>query len=408
MPIIISKRKELLFKTLALSFSLFISLLLAEGAYRLHLYRGFQRPGIRVINNSLYTYDEEHGYRYVPNATYVMAGIQHGQQEGVLYCWHGAVNEEGNIGIKNESWAPDDFKILIVGDSYSAMPASPDGAITWTDFFPGFLSEFGGRRVVVKNYARDGYGILQMFHLALTMARKHKPDLILVAFITNDLRRPRFYRSTTTIDGEERILTSPKPGNPPSLQSATDVMMLNPKVTTQWCHLPLDEQEEVLRELHTQYNGLSLSEVSAALKAMSKSLLYNRLVHEDPLYSATQSSKNSPLDYNDYSQDSLFLSDVRGLRELAVPLYLVLMPDANELRTGRYLMNSQEEHLLKSLEQVTNRTSVRLLPLDEQPAKLEELFLLPYDSHPSKRGAIFYAKLIANSVTRNAASSSAR
>lgn len=407
MPII-SKRKELLFKTLAVTFSLLISFLLAEGAYRLHLYRGFQRPGIRVINNSLYTYDEEYGYRYIPNATYVMAGIQHGQQGGVLYCWHGAVNEQGNIGIKNESWSADDFKILIVGDSFSSLPTGPNGAITWTDFFPGFLGEFGGRRVAVKNYARDGYGILQMFHLALEMARRHKPDLILVAFISDDLWRNRFYRSTTTIDKEERILTSPKPGNPPSLQSATDVMMLNPKVTAQWCRLPPDEQEEVLQELYSQYQRLSRSEIASDLKTLSTSLLYNRVVHRDPLYSSSRASRTPPLGYNDYRQDPVFMSDVRGLSELAIPLFLVHLPELDELRAGKYLMSSQEEHLMKSLEELTNSTVVSLLPLDEQPAQLEELFLLPYDYHLSERGATLYAKLIANSFTRIAPQSAAR
>jgi hypothetical protein len=55
--------------------------------------------------------------RYIPNATQVVVGIQHGW---VLFCWHGSVNDEGNIGRMTPSWSPNDLKILVVGDSFSA------------------------------------------------------------------------------------------------------------------------------------------------------------------------------------------------------------------------------------------------------------------------------------------------
>ena len=400
----ISKRKELLFKILTPIFSLTICLFLAETAYRVRLYHFLQRQDMEqsylVVNSTPYAYDEEYGYHYVPNATYVWVGIQRGQPGRVIYCWSGSVNEEGNIGIKNTLWSPNDFKVLVVGDSFSAMPAGPDGSVTWTDFLPGALSECASTRVSVKNYARDGYGILQMFHLALGMAHIYNPDLILVAFITDDLTRSRFYRSTSTVCSEERILTSIKIGNPPDMRYATDTMMLNPKVTAQWCHLPQHEQEEILLELHSQYDRLSSSRLSLDLKTMSKSFLYDRIVRGDPFYSSFEPSRNPRIDYNDYSEDLLFTSDVRGLRDLNVPLSLVHIPDMSEMKAGRYLVNSEKEHLIKSLEHITGSKIMGLLPLVEHPAKWEELFLVPYDVHPSELGAAFYAKMIANSLCR--------
>lgn len=383
-------------------FSLSIGLGLVEGTYRVKLYRSLQRrpsnPVLPVTSHSVYAYDPDYGYRYIPNAAQVVVGIQHGR---VLFCWHGSVNDEGNIGRMTASWSPNDLKILVVGDSFSAMPAGPEGSITWTDFLPALLSEAVGRHVSVKNYARDGYGILQMFHLALGMARIYNPDLIIVSFITDDLTRSRFYRSTTTIGGEERVLTFFTPGHPPDVRSTKDMILLNPKVTTAWCHLPPPEQADVLREIDSQYTRLARDRRSLGLTTMRKSFVYERIVYGDPFSSAFKFSRDRHIAYHDYRDDHLFMADIKGLSALDIPVNLVHIPVMEELQAGRYMLDAKHAHLLQSLEQVTNREITRLLPLVTPRAHVEELFLVPYDRHPNTRGATFYAQLIANHLTRH-------
>jgi hypothetical protein len=261
------------------------------------------------------------------------------------------------------------------------------------------LSEGAGRHVSVKNYARDGYGILQMFHLALGVARTYKPDLIIVAFITDDLTRSRFYRSTTTIGGEERVLTFFRPGHPPDLRSTKDVVLLNPKVTSAWCHLPSPEQANVLREIDSQYARLARDRRSLGLTTMRKSFLYERIIYGDPFSGTLKFSRDRHMAYRDYREDQLFMADVKGLSALDIPVYLVHIPVMEELQAGRYMLDAKHADLLRSLEQVTNREITRLLPPATPPAHVEELFLVPYDRHPNTRGAAFYAQIIANHLT---------
>lgn len=120
-----------------------------------------------------YARDEELGFRYVP-----------GEYEGHLFV-DGVVRATSPVCINrfgNVGRAVADAPLLVVGDSFTANPI--DGGIAWTDY----LSESA------LNRARDGYGVLQMVHLA---ARDPRPRII-VAFITDDLTRDRWDHFSST------------------------------------------------------------------------------------------------------------------------------------------------------------------------------------------------------------------
>ena len=77
----------------------------------------------------------------------------------------------------------------------------------------------------VINFGRDSYGMLQMFHLANAMTKEFKPDLIIIAFITNDLTRARFWRTVNYIKGEKRLLTTTQPICKAALRNSIDTTM---------------------------------------------------------------------------------------------------------------------------------------------------------------------------------------
>ena len=95
-----------------------------------------------------------------------------------------------NIGPIEGTYEDAEFRVLVLGDSWSAFTnrTSP-GLIFLKD-----LEELLGVNVEVVNFSRDGYGILQMFDLAADVIDVWEPDLTVFAFITNDLARVRTWR----------------------------------------------------------------------------------------------------------------------------------------------------------------------------------------------------------------------
>ena len=129
--------------------------------------------------------------------------------------------------------------------------------MTWPNYLQDMLEEETGASVHVVNFGRDAYGVLQMFDLASAKIAEWRPDLAVIAFITDDLTRDRFWRTTTILDGRERIMTSMIPAQNQDWDIATDAYLLQSDATSEWCHHALDsgavddpivlELEEVLR-----------------------------------------------------------------------------------------------------------------------------------------------------------------
>lgn len=75
-------------------------------------------------------------------------------------------------------------RVVMVGDSFVyGRNVEPNETIDY------FLSEYLGNEYEIINLAVRGYGVDQMALVAINIAPKYNPDIVIVAFIADDLRR---------------------------------------------------------------------------------------------------------------------------------------------------------------------------------------------------------------------------
>jgi hypothetical protein len=125
------------------------------------LFHSATHPSFLFFRNSIWTYDNEVGYRYKPNKDMLAGNVTDGKLIG---CdGSSRIDENGNVGESGRDSANADFKVLVFGDPVTAQPNNNK---TYSSFLEAALSKRMGRRVSVINMGRDGYGILQMVDLA--------------------------------------------------------------------------------------------------------------------------------------------------------------------------------------------------------------------------------------------------
>jgi hypothetical protein len=393
--------REVLARIAVAAVAVLVTLLVVEIGYRVRLRSispAFPRDLLfHAANASIYEYHEDEGYRYVPEARMEGVCIRKGAAVVGLKGW---VNKEGNVGIHDEPWVPEQYRVLVVGDSFTANPASPEGPITWTDYLPEALGRIDGKPVAVKNYARDGYGVAQILHMAVAQGKRLKPDLIVIAFIADDLTRGRSWRTTCTVGEQQRLLVCSQPGSPPDLRTAADMYVLNPGLTADLDSRPAGERDHMESALLAQYEALLHDNLHLNLSALTTSFLYHRIAHGDPFHGCYQPSRNPRVAYWDYAEDELLVRDIEELKRVGCPFLVVHIPTWKDIRAQYHLLKPQETHLLESLECLLGEAILRPLSLWRLPADrvVEELFFLPFDIHPNRLGARAYAQMIAAAV----------
>jgi len=92
-------------------------------------------------------------------------------------------NQQGFRSLHNFANDPDKYQIMIVGDSFTFGDEISD-EITWPH-----LLEAKNKKLNVLNMGGSGYGPDQMLLVLQQQAPRYKPDLIIVAFISDDLNR---------------------------------------------------------------------------------------------------------------------------------------------------------------------------------------------------------------------------
>ena len=77
-----------------------------------------------------------------------------------------------------------------------------------------------------------------MVDLAAATVPQWRPDFYIIAYITNDLIRPRFWLVDRTLRGRERMLMTLSPRATPDPATMTDVsdyLQINPDISREWC-----------------------------------------------------------------------------------------------------------------------------------------------------------------------------
>ena len=222
-----------------------------------------------------------------------------------------------------------------------------------------------GRSVHVVNFGRDGYGILQMFDLAVAKVREWKPDLFVIAFISDDLTRDRFWRTKTILDGSERIMVSLRPEPEPDWTTGADLYVMNSKATQEWCHSLHKSQAEgdpVVAELEeTVRQGSRVSRRLANVFSVTQSYVFDHLWHGDPFHTSMERilpARNPRHRMGRFHEDERTVRNVKALNDTGIPYMLVHLANYNELKAGKEYRGRRSRlkrrmALINSLEELT-------------------------------------------------------
>lgn len=334
-------------------------------------------------------------------------------------------------GIFHGEYASADLKILIFGDSFTAIQF--DG-ITWPELLERQLEDRLGIRVRVVNFARFGQGVLQMVDNAATTVPEWRPNFYVIAYITNDLIRPRYWLVNRQLRGYERALITSSPmadPDPATMIDVADYFQINPAITGDWCDrmtmlkaagdLQQLRRDPVTRALIVQHATLREENVNPLLKTglwgrdtLGTSFLYDRIVRGDPMIGfasvAPRVGFHGTMALDRLDEDSKFRAAVQRLRETGIPGILVHLPHIWEISTETEFLYSkaggmadaQGISLRESLEHALGVESIGLVPYlsDERPNP-EAYTLSASDPHPNRLGIQLYADAIAQALSEH-------
>jgi hypothetical protein len=389
-----------------------------EAGYRVILYhlqpKRFHLPArgqyFGAYNVSHWEFDEQFGYVYPPGRVIAYTGVGAGRVTGCDRL--NVMNKEGNIGPIVGNYREAALKILVFGDSWAAFHQKDAAGRerTWPLFLQDVLTARLGKPVHVVNFGRDGYGILQMFDLAAAKIPEWKPDLAIITFITDDLKRARFWRTVVGEGAAMRVLTTLEPVRNPRTERAADTYLLMPSATYEWCRgiVGTDRTDPVLDALIEKHRRL-LSNNSprqvADIFTVRHSYLYNLVSAGDPFHFVWKRIRPAVLPqvtFDDFGKDARLLQDIERINATGIPwvlFHLAFYPEINARR--EYILDRQRTALLESLEKVTARKVLRTTDYVAVPVPdLERIKASPEDFHPSVWGMEFYAKAVAEGLLR--------
>jgi GDSL-like lipase/acylhydrolase family protein len=396
---------------------------LGETGYRSYLYFAYPPmfrppdPGppvgpYHLYNVSHWEFDERFGYVYPAGRIIDQTKIENGL---VSRCGRqDVINQYGNIGPIVGDYHRAALKILVFGDSWSAFHHK---GRTWPLVLQETLESRLGLTVHVVNFGRDGYGVLQMFDLAAVKIAEWKPDLVVMAFISDDLDRARFWRTVVGQGDDMRVLTTVEPVRHPDLRRAADTFMLMPSATYEWCRrmAQTGERDAVLeriirkRRVLMEHNKPSASRVADVL-SVRDSFLYNRLVRGDAfaflrgrIPSGINQSANPRVPYRSYAGDPGFVRSLEQVKATGVPWVLFHLAFYPEIKAQtEYILEPQAQALLESLQTISGKTVLRTTDYVPMPVpQPERMNAGPDNLHPSLWAMEFYANAVAEGLVQN-------
>lgn len=401
-----AKKYKTRHKIALMVFSIVATLLSLEAAYRVKFYLGMPRGwhAIKLVHGaSPQVYDREFGYHYEPSKELTAVHMSDGR---IVSVDTGAINADGNVGSlskNSQDWQGADLSILVFGDSFTANPYP---GITWTDHLPSLVRERTGKRVALLNYGRDGYGIMQMLDLAARAIPEHRPDLVIFAFIGDDLRRARFWRKTVTEPGGgvQHVYVSWEPDGFGVPGASVHALLGFPGVDRAWARRMLSDprpDDPVLRQVLAKYEQVRKKEHVFFAEFFRRSFLCDRLFRGDAHAAENRTRVRLRVRFDRLEQDRRTSENARNLRSWASGhehrIMAVHLPTVEDIMSGRYNLDPQQSSLLESLEGLIGRPVIQLLRDDAyRGLDLRSAFL--EDGHPTHEGSAVYARSIADAL----------
>lgn len=405
------KKGSALGSVILVAISLILALVLSEIGFRAYYYtmnpqvfepRGDIPDNFGLYDKSLWHYDELNGYTYPPGIDINLTMINNGTVSGCVDIQY--VNEEGNIGPSMLVHDDPDYTIAVFGDSWTAFWV--DGK-TWPHVLQEKLEARTGKKINIHNFGRDGTGMIHMFRMASQQLPKLKPDLAIVAFITDDVDRDMFWRTEVEVDGELRVLTTTVPQAQPPLEKSADTFLLHKEANGEWCRRTVGKRDRVVEEIEEKYRRLILSSSSGidpppSLTTPWHSYLYNHIVNGNATYFANRRysvNQNPRLRQADFKDVPGFAETVDLVKASGVPVEMIHLSIYSELSQGKeYILQPNGVKLLASLEAMMGQQAETTTDHVEIPDHVERIKISEENEHPSAFGQEFYAEAVANMI----------
>lgn len=391
-----------------------LALIVVEIGYRFYLVTSMpdrfvssgmtgDHPSLWYYQHSPYRYSEEFGYEYVPGV-HNGGAINNGK---VTSCFSSLmnINERGNVARIRGSYEDAEIRVLVFGDSFGVSGrAGPQ----WPEFLQDYLSERSGRNVHVVNFSRDGYGILQMFDLAASKIVEWKPDIVVIAFITKDLTRGRFWRGKAILDGRERIMTSVIPDSNFSWGTAGDIYLMNSSASDEWCQQALSTQradDPIAASLEqTLLIGRQRSSHLANAYSTSQSFVIDLILRGEPFFSTVAAAPPSiwpQHDLRSFDEDADMRQNVQQIKSASTNLVLFHLAHYPELKQLDEFASADERSmsLIESLATLTGEPIIGTLEHAKSIGDVDDMVIHPRsNTHPSIEGSRFYADAVATAL----------
>jgi hypothetical protein len=424
----------------ALAVGLVIANLLLEGGFRIYLARTVQAERARVLaaaeapsfsahahgaDGPLWVLNREYGWDYNPRG-YRTASVRLGKFDG---CGENRkFTRYGNIGSATADFAGADLKIAFLGSSYT-MGTPESGAEFFHEIFARRLAQLSGRKVAVENFSRDSYSVLQMFDQAAAVAAKYAPDVVVIAFNSWDMVRPRTWRHVLPAGkGFYRFYqaTTPDPGELGPATALVHETVISAAITDEWCARmtkardagdPAVADDPLLKALVAAYHHRRFESAASVRNAdfttLKYSFAYHALVYRSPYRGLLPKGKTSILeavDWRDFAVDRRLVAAIEKLKSSPARIFLVHIPAYPELKEGVPFETAGQfprerlQALAASLERLTGGRILSLMSHIENARANAETLVEKHDEpgqnwHPSRRiGTEAYAAAAARAV----------
>ncbi|HKU98998.1 MAG TPA: SGNH/GDSL hydrolase family protein [Vineibacter sp.] len=390
--------------------SLLVALILPELAYRVYL----------VLNDPLAAerwrwwittavdgdFDAGLGQRLAPESRIHASVVRNGVVAGCLGEVY-RTNVDGLGGATTlADYAGADLRIVLTGDSFGRWRL---GGLTIADVLQQRLADATGQRVAVLNFARGGYGLLQMISIAAVQAESAKPALIVVAFITDDLTRGRWWSKAVVIDGRLRELLAARPEDVENPDRASDTSIIDPRATAGWCEERhrRGDRDAVLHEANAFVEAeIKRRNLRPALFAADRTYFYAMLWRR--LHGVSTSSAMPRISTGAFAGDARYRADRERLRSLGVPVIFVHLPVQPELAAGRPLSSGAAAEIWRTIERDFATKVVTYFDLERRPVVPSVYNLEPLDSHPNADGIKFYGDVAFSAIEQRSEQQSRR
>lgn len=373
--------------------SLLIGFILTELCYRLFLLaKETEEPpaDFAVYSSSIWEYDKDMGYVYKPNSVSDWAMVRGGQ---VRRCGTIKINSAGFAGLEPVSGTP---SIAVFGDSFTTASHYDH---TWLDFLNKKFTDLTGNPVNIRNYSRDGYGVLQMVDQAATLLdRGLSPDIIVFSIIGPDLVRRRSWRMEVVSDRGTELFHAIAPSLNLDPSTHSRAAMFQHNLTRTWCESMLIDRDisaPLLTKIIDEHRRLWRADKiyfgqSVDLTSILTCYVCNKITTGDPLMDLKGEGLKSGRGLKPYHDDPRFAKSLKRLQSYGSPIWLVYLPYEPEWRTGQLALNEGEKLLLEEIKQVADRF-FNLIPKTPMGDNAIAMTMLPEDGHPSEAGLVYYA-----------------